>query len=136
MGAAMIGSSVFSKAIVTVFSHPHDCGMAACPLPFLHSTQVGRRSVRSDEHPRGECCAVARQGAAEGFGVRGAAQRRGMSIGPILREMNVGCGALGSRVRCNTPRNGEVAMRGRNQSPTKPTKFAVEFWDQIRAGRD
>src|SRR5699024_6395137 len=31
---------------------------------------------------------------------------------------------------------GEVAMRGRNQPPTKPTKFAVEFWDQIRAGRD
>src|SRR5699024_5463689 len=52
------------------------------------------------------------------------------------REPIVDFRSLGSRVRCNTPRNGEVAMRGRNQSPTKPTKFAVEFWDQIRAGRD
>src|SRR5699024_3962293 len=31
---------------------------------------------------------------------------------------------------------GEVAMRGRNRPPTEPAKFAVEFWDQIRAGRD
>src|SRR5699024_9531458 len=30
----------------------------------------------------------------------------------------------------------EAAMRGRNQPPTEPTKSAVEFWDQIRAGRD
>src|SRR5690625_2308741 len=84
MGAAMIGSSVFSKAIVTVFSHPHDCGMAACPLPFLHPARLGRRGVRARVPARLLGCWLLRDAAA-----RASARFRGRGILVAPRETNV-----------------------------------------------
>src|SRR5699024_5433169 len=85
MGAAMIGSSVFSKAIVTVFSPPHDCGMAACTLPFLHPARLGRRGVRARGCP-GDFWGAARAGAGHFWG----AAR--LHVGPPARFL--GCWVL------------------------------------------
>src|SRR5699024_2917290 len=99
------------------------CGMAACTLPFLHPARLGRRGVRARVPARFLGCWVLRDAAARASArFRG----RGMLVAAPLDQWFV-----------STPLEmGEVAMRSRNQPPTKPTKFAVEFWDQIRAGRD
>src|SRR5699024_12549834 len=84
MGAAMIGSSVFSKAIVTVFSHPHYCGMAACPLPFLHPARLGRRGGRARVPARFVGCWVLRDAAA-----RASARLRGRGMLVSASHTNV-----------------------------------------------
>src|SRR5699024_5871620 len=84
MGAAMIGTSVSSKAIVTVFPHPPDCGMAACPPPFLPPGRRGRRRVRSRVTARFLGGWVLRDAAA-----RASARFRGRGMLVAARETNV-----------------------------------------------